>query len=64
MFMSRYPYLKLKLENVSKEQEFSINLIHYTELVDFEFDNPIYWIERGVFKLGDRRSSRQYKFHN
>lgn len=48
--MSKYPHLKLKLENKSFDDCFSIDLIHFTESIpfEFEFENSTYWIERGL----------------
>ncbi|WP_425077859.1 hypothetical protein [Psychroserpens sp. S379A] len=53
--MSKNEYLKLKLENNSKDDKFEISLIHFTnsEEFDFEFENSTYWIERGLLEFYD-----------
>ncbi|MCH2085458.1 MAG: hypothetical protein MK226_23950 [Saprospiraceae bacterium] len=60
--MSKYENLKLKLQNNSKDDKFEINLIHFTdsEEFDFEFENSTYWIERGLLEFYDNGIKMQY----
>ncbi len=53
--MTRYPELRLKLENVTQEDIFCIDLVHYTDKNDFEFkfENSTSWIERGLLQFFD-----------
>ena len=58
----RYPDLKLKLENVSQGNNFCINLIHYTDAIDFdfEFENTTSWIERGLLQFFDKKKLKLF----